>query len=111
LTARRAHFPPKEHAFSPWWPFWGFRTVHNPTVVIPFSHSVDGVSSPVRDHGGLTRVPLRTDPSVLTQSVHLEKMDAWTRLRDSLARRTGFTRIGMRVGAKNPTAMAKEPPH
>jgi hypothetical protein len=75
LTARRAHFPPKEHAFPSWFRFWSFRTVHNPTVVIPFSHSVDGVSSPVRDHGGLARVPLRTHPSVLPRSVHSNRMD------------------------------------
>jgi hypothetical protein len=60
LDGLKDSFPPKERAFPPWWPFWSFRTVHNPTVVIPFSHSVDGVNSPVRDHGGLTRVPLRT---------------------------------------------------
>jgi hypothetical protein len=42
-------------------------------VTVPFSHSVDGVSSPVRDHSGLARVPLRTDPSVLPRSVHLEE--------------------------------------
>jgi hypothetical protein len=73
LIARRALFPPKESAFPPWWPFWSYWAVHNRTVSIASSHSVDGVSSPVRDHSGLARVPLRTDPSVLTRSVHLEE--------------------------------------
>jgi hypothetical protein len=60
LTARRAHFPPEERAFLPWWPFWGYQAAHNRTVVTAFFHSDDGVNSPVRDHSGLPRIPLRT---------------------------------------------------
>jgi hypothetical protein len=107
----KGSFPRKEHAFSPWWPFWGYRAVHNPTVVIPFSHSVDGVSSPVRDQGGLTRVPLRTHPSVLPRSVCFEKggrMDTLARLARSP---NGIYPHWHASRDQDPTAMAREPPH
>jgi hypothetical protein len=61
------------------------------TVSIAFSHSVDGVSSPVRDHGGLARVPLRTDPSVLTLVGVFRREGGqmqWTRSRDWLCSQT-----------------------
>jgi hypothetical protein len=84
FTARRAHFPAQERAFPPWWLLGGCRAAHNPTVVIPFSHSDDWVSSPVRDHSGLARIPLRTNPSVLPRSVYFKKggQMQWTRSRN-----------------------------
>jgi hypothetical protein len=62
----------------------GLPAAHNRTVVAAFSHSDDWVSSPVRDHGGLARVPLRTDPSVLVGAFGEE----WTRSRNRLGSRT-----------------------
>jgi hypothetical protein len=40
--------------------FLPIKPAHNRTVVTAFSHSNDWIRSPVLDHGGLTRVPLRT---------------------------------------------------
>jgi hypothetical protein len=102
LIARRAYFPAQEHAFPSQWPFWSYWAVHNPTVVIAFSHSVDGVSSPVRDHSGLARVLLRTDPSVLTRSVYFEQggQTPWTRSRDSLGSRTDAPGLVRQSGPK-----------
>jgi hypothetical protein len=87
----KGSFPPKrEHLSRLSGPSGATGQVHNRTVVTAFSHSVDGVSSPVLDYGGLTRVPLRTDPSVLPRSVYFEKggQMQWTRSRDWLGSRT-----------------------
>jgi hypothetical protein len=84
-TARRALFPAKSTLSGPGGPSGATGQYITEQCRSPFSTQPIGVSYPVRDHGGLTRVPLPTDPSVLPRSVHSDRMDG----HHAYARETG----------------------